>query len=572
MSHQLTFQPASSRQHRYRCLLALAITLVVALPSAVQARTNASALLELDMTIPSGAITNKFGFATSFPKPEDAPGIGINNGNPGGERSTFTQNGGSATLGPNRPEDGIKRNSIPKGRGMKLYLDEYTNAMPVDGSIGQAEGWLSGTTKFRLGNFTGRPGLPEPAENLKVDLDVQMLYDLIASASNDIVIVDQANAKLVYSLINTTTGDILIPETVIRVDDDDVRPDDRKMSPKANIPTPQITLPSNSFHNLELFGHIYVAGESRGSAPPNPPPVNRPPGSIPNLPERMDQPLPDDDMRLPLASLALFGDALGHGGGVLQASAGVVGEAPEARHGLNTVMLNNTITSGDSFFDVEVAIEVPVNDFSQVAIQDVMGAASGFHGQFFDLQVGTGVGDEFQLSQNPGFLSLAGSESAFPSQDLTWAYQLMDFNDPFNPTQMLFQGELQPGQLSQFEHVANLHDLIDGEIDGMARFTMRKFVEGFGGDYNNDFVTDGTDLALWQQTYGTEDFLADGDANGYIGGGDFLNWQRNVGRGFEIPGGTSPAAFSAVPEPVSVTLALVGMIAIASGQRHVRKV
>ena len=101
---------------------------------------------------------------------------------------------------------------------------------------------------------------------------------------------------------------------------------------------------------------------------------------------------------------------------------------------------------------------------------------------------------------------------------------------------MLFEGQLQPGQLSQFEFVANLHDQIDGVIDGMARFTLRKFLEGFGGDYNNDFVTDAQDLALWQQTYGTPDFLADGNANGLVEGGDFLNWQRQHGRGFGSTG------------------------------------
>ena len=110
------------------------------------------------MTIPSGAITNKFGFATSFPKPEDAPGIGINNGNPGGERSTFTQNGGSATLGPNRPEDGIKRNSIPKGRGMKLYLDEYTNAMPVDVALARLKVGCRARRSFVLATSPVAPG------------------------------------------------------------------------------------------------------------------------------------------------------------------------------------------------------------------------------------------------------------------------------------------------------------------------------------------------------------------------------------------------------------------------------
>lgn len=555
---------------RYCRLLTLTLALSVALPMAAEAKTDFSALLDMDMTIPDGAITNKFGFATSFPKPAAPPAFGIKNGNPGGELKTFTKNGGTANIGPNLPDNAMVRKSVAKGRGMKLYLQGDTNAVPVNDSIGQAEGWLSGTAKFRLGNFTGRPGLPT-AQGVTVDLDVEMLYDLFAAATNDVQIQDRANAKVIYSLTNTTTGDVLIPETVLTVDDDDVKPDNRLGPVAIGIPTPKITIPANTFYNLELFGHVYVAGESRGAAPPNPPPVNRPPGSIPNLPDRMDQPLPDDDMRLASAQTALFGDAFGSGGGVLMASAGVVGEDPEALHGLNTVMLNDTVTSGDKFFDLEVAVEVPVNGSSQVAIQDVMEAASGFHGQFYGLQLGTGVGGEFQMSQDPGLLSLAGIESPLPPQELTGAYQLMGFNDPLNPTQMMFEGQLQPGQMSQFDLVANLNDQIDGEIDGMARFTLRKMVQGFGGDYNYDFVTNTADLALWQQTYGTKDFLADGDANGYISGGDFLAWQRNFGRGFEFSDGNPPATLGAVPEPTSVGLALVGMIGLAWGQCRDRR-
>ena len=433
MSRQLTLRPASFLQHRRRRLLVLAIALVVGLPTAVEAKTEFSSLLDLEMTIPGGAIHNKFGFATSFPKPAAAPPFGIKNGNPGGEQKTFTANGGTANIGPLLAADAMARKDVPKGRGMKLFLEGDTNAVALDGSIGQAEGWLSGTAKFRLGNITGRPDIPQwIAEKVTVDLDVTTLYDLFASATNDLMPTDRANAKVVYSLTNTSTGDVLIPETVFTVDDDDIKAPER-IGPVKNTTTLSLTIPANTFYNLELFGHIYVAGESRGAAPLNPVPVNRPPGSIPNLPERMDQTLPDDGMRLPVSTTALFGDAFGHGGGSLLASAGVIGEDPLARHGLNTVMLESAVTSGHNFYDLEVAVEVPVNDFSQVAIQDVMGAASGFHGQFYNLQLGTGVGGEFQLSQDPTMLSLAGVESPFAPQDLTGAYQLMGFNDPFVP-------------------------------------------------------------------------------------------------------------------------------------------
>ena len=432
MSRLLQLTAFATQQAKPLRLVGLALLLAVSLTSAARARTFASSLLDVEMTIPSGAITNKFGFATSFPKPAELPGVSVKNGNPGGERKPFTAKGGTASLGPNNPADGMIRKSVSKGRGMKLYIEENTNAMPVDGSIGQAEGWISGRTKFRLGNFTGRPGLPEPPENLKVDLDLQVLYDILATATNDPLIGDNSNAKVVYSLTNTTTGDVIVPETVFSVSDDDVNPDSRMTAAKFKVPTPKIELPSNSFHNLELFSHVYVAGQSVGASPPGPPPVIVPAPAIPALPDRMDKVLPDDEMHLPLPELSLFGDALGHGAGNLLGRAGVVGEAPEAIHGLDTVMLDNVIYA-DSFFDVAFEVEVPVNDFSRVAIQDTMGAAPGFHGQLFDLQLGTGLGDQFQLSQDPTMLSLAGAESNLPPQELTGAYQLMDMNDPFAP-------------------------------------------------------------------------------------------------------------------------------------------
>lgn len=130
-------------------LCALGLSLVAMLPSAAPAATSFSSLLDLEMSVVGGAIENKFGFATSFPRPDVPPPKGGGNGNPGGDDRKFTNNGGTANLNPPLLKDGIQRKSVANGRGLRLAAGGDTNAILVDGSIGQAERWASGVTRFR---------------------------------------------------------------------------------------------------------------------------------------------------------------------------------------------------------------------------------------------------------------------------------------------------------------------------------------------------------------------------------------------------------------------------------------
>lgn len=549
-----------------RKLLALGLAAASLAPSTALARTDFSSLLDLELSVPGGAIENKFGFATSFPRPGDVPAFGSLNGNPGGKDQIVQLAGGTATLIPANGADGIQRKTVAGGRGMKLNAAGNTNAILDNDSIGQAERWISGTTRFRLGNFTGRPGLPT-AEELTIGLNLDVKTKLHAEATNDLEIADRANAKAIYSLTNTTDGAALVPEKIFEVDDDDTGPR-AEIDSTANVPIPAIKIPAASFIELDLRGHIYVAGESRGSEPPLPVPLLPPFGAIPDLHDRMDVPFPEPEMLLPPDPFSLFGNVDPFGQVLLGGVAGVTGEAPEALHEIDTVYTEQIMHTVDSFFDIAYEIEVPVNDAAPIALEETLVAPGGTHTMMIDMQLGTGVGDQFQMSQDPGMLGIEGQQSPVPPQELTGAYQLMDINDPFLATQMLFGGQMQPGQQSQFQFVMQAHDMVDGVIDGMARFTLRKFVEGFSGDYDGNFFTDGGDLDLWRELYGTQNFATDGNANGLSDGGDYLKWQQNFGRGGEVPFGNPRAAIAAVPEPASMVLLVMGMTAIGCSRRQ----
>jgi hypothetical protein len=76
---------------------------------------------------------------------------------------------------------------------------------------------------------------------------------------------------------------------------------------------------------------------------------------------------------------------------------------------------------------------------------------------------------------------------------------------------------------------------------------------GTPGDFDASGFVDSADFALWQERFGnTAPPLADADNDGDSDGADFLAWQQNF----------APAAASAVPEPASLVVASLAMIAM----------
>lgn len=80
-------------------------------------------------------------------------------------------------------------------------------------------------------------------------------------------------------------------------------------------------------------------------------------------------------------------------------------------------------------------------------------------------------------------------------------------------------------------------------------------------DFDEDGAVDGDDLGIWKGAFGTT-ASGDADGDGDSDGGDFLVWQRQVGQ--------TPAigATGAVPEPGSVALTAIGLMAVAASRRR----
>jgi hypothetical protein len=93
----------------------------------------------------------------------------------------------------------------------------------------------------------------------------------------------------------------------------------------------------------------------------------------------------------------------------------------------------------------------------------------------------------------------------------------------------------------------------------------------FNADFNGDWVVDGSDFLVWQRNFGATNArltLGDADRDGTVGAGDLAVWREEFGLSIDsFPGavnGTLPTpAVSAIPEPSSAVLALLGFSVLA---------
>lgn len=89
------------------------------------------------------------------------------------------------------------------------------------------------------------------------------------------------------------------------------------------------------------------------------------------------------------------------------------------------------------------------------------------------------------------------------------------------------------------------------------------------GDYNRNGVVDTPDYSVWRDTLGQIGLglVADGNGNGQIDAGDYTVWTAHFGNIFGS--GANARSESAVPEPQTAVLLIVGILATCSRRRAV---
>lgn len=102
--------------------------------------------------------------------------------------------------------------------------------------------------------------------------------------------------------------------------------------------------------------------------------------------------------------------------------------------------------------------------------------------------------------------------------------------------------------------------LIDEVRLTAAALTNDKFLNAMSvgaanpGDYNDDGTVNAADYVLWRNSVGTTTVLANDDIGGTIGQNHYAQWRSNFGKA-----GGSGSVTAAIPEPISLSLVLVGV-------------
>jgi len=140
-------------------------------------------------------------------------------------------------------------------------------------------------------------------------------------------------------------------------------------------------------------------------------------------------------------------------------------------------------------------------------------------------------------------------------------YRMVPFENGFLVPMINFLDNTQLVNLDLANWEGDVFDLLSGELIDLDAITLISLqprllqLSVIPGDFDNNGVVDGVDLAQWEGDFGINgDSDADGD--GDSDGADLLSWQRNFNSSVANPAST------AVPEPTSLVLMICAFVAL----------
>ena len=191
-------------------------------------------------------------------------------------------------------------------------------------------------------------------------------------------------------------------------------------------------------------------------------------------------------------------------------------------------------------------------------INPVTTAAGGFGGEVTALNLNVDFSDAHFTLGNRGI----------PFGDLE-LHDTQTIYDGYSVRELLDQANSSLGGGSAFPNIAGLNLLVEelnaafdgGHVSPWAR-TYLRVAAGITGDYNFNGIVDAADFVVWRKNLNHSVTLNGDTTPDMVNAQDYTEWRTNFGRT-----STSGAALTSVPEPASVPLLLLGMLAACSRRR-----
>ena len=209
----------------------------------------------------------------------------------------------------------------------------------------------------------------------------------------------------------------------------------------------------------------------------------------------------------------------------------------------------------------------PVDGDIRIANTDVAGSID-----FAFYQVDSALGE----LDTVGWNSLEDQNlAAFPAGDGTgngWEEGGLSDSDTLGEAYLLgnsslafgesvYLGEAVIDNVTQSENISFSYRTPEGNlVEGLVEFVNVDAPVGLAGDFNNDGSVDAADYTVWRDNLGQSDSVlnGNGDGSGTVDAGDYTLWSGNYG----ASSSSSSSAASAVPEPGSLGICLLGGIAM----------